>query len=199
MEGRRWRKAKVIAGLAGLLLVFGCTDSNEDPEERSVASVTVTPDYAELSPDGDKCDDGNPRPCFQPIRKRPERGPATMDAVMNAVVERPEGIEAAWPYEAYNGSAGDPYNVVCQVRGETIRKSGIWDVVLVPREHMNNETIAEAETGDNIGYGIIKNQDEEVVAALGFAPNKWSGDHGVYEELDTCTAAQNPAGYPPVQ
>lgn len=198
MEGRCWRKAKLIACLAGLLLVSGCTDSNEDHEERSVASVTVTPDYAELSPDGDKCDDGQSRPCFQPIRKRPERGPATPETVMNAILERPEGIEAAWPYEAYNGSAGDPYNVVCQVRGEPIRDSDIWDVVLVPREHMNNETIAEIETDGKTSYGVIKNQDGEMVAALGYAPNKWAGDHGIYEELDACTTAQNPAGFPSV-
>lgn len=178
---------------------MGCSsEGGVDKAEQHVPFVMANLDYTDLSPDGTKCDEGSSRPCFQPIRKRPERSPATLDNIMNAVVERPEGQKASWPIEPYKGVVGDMVKIVCQVLGEPIRGSRIWDVVEVPAHHMNNETLEEIKSGIDLSYGVVMDDNGEPLAAYGYMPDRWVDNPGVKKELKPCTPTQNPEGFAPV-
>jgi hypothetical protein len=189
-----------------------------------VSSLVLDLDFSKLEKNG-TCQDGRPRPCFEPVRTKPAYTDST--DFLNKIGSLNGEACAEWPYEGHgayrplcqdgltkaiiqrgNGN-GDPLTVVCQVRGATVtspgradndpkRASSVWDVVRVVPENMSPAALDRASAA-HPAFGIEKGLTGNigsVTAAFGFVPDMWLGNHGVYNQLPPCTPAQNPAHYP---
>ena len=89
---------------------------------------------------------------------------------------------------------GYPVTVVCQVLGQTIydstnqkvgnHVSSVWDVVKVSSDHLAVSR---------------QNPQHTPATSFGYAADLLLGNHGIYDELPSCGADENPAGAKPVK
>ncbi len=189
----------VIAPLAATaLLLSGCGESKPASSPKA-ESVTVVPNFSKLTKGGVSCEQGYPRPCYQPLYKSPkEERPLTTNDIVNAYTVSGNTVHVNWPYEAYGNHRGNPVSVVCQVKGELIsnaygQSTKVWDVIKVPVTEINSQALSEAESG-NHSFGVEINSQRKVEAVFAYASSIWLG--GRLNQLGTCSQTENPSGYP---
>lgn len=189
----------LITPLAAIMLFLsGCGESKPTPPPK-VEAVTVVPNFSRLTKGGVSCEQGYPRPCYQPLYKSPkEERPLTTNDIVNTYTVSGNNVHVDWPYEAYGKSRGNPVSVVCQVKGESIsnaygQSTSVWDVIKVPVAEINSQSLSEAE-GGNPSFGIEKNSQGQVEAVFAYASSIWLG--GVLSQLGSCSQSENPSGYP---
>ena len=168
---------------------WGCNSADNSANQQ--ASVTVKLDYSRLMPGGQTCEDGRARPCFAPLHSAPNY----TDQSLTKTVKGKDGLlHADWPPEP------TALKVDCQVKGAPVKNaqgeiSDIWDVFEAPVEYVDPAALAEVQAG-KIRVGTVSDAAGKITTLLVFTPDMWAGNHGVYAQLNACTAAQNPGGYP---
>jgi len=168
------------------LAVSGCADGSGN--QSRVAGVTVRADISPVLQDKTHCNGGAARPCAALIRTKPEQSASFLNA------DSTQTTPVKWPVEKYGATTGDPITVVCQVRGQAIfdttnqkvgqHVSDVWDVVKVSSDHL---------------AASRQNSQHTPVTSFGYAADLLLGNHGIYDNLPACGAAENPAGAKPVK
>ncbi len=196
---RRFTIKHLAASLAvTALFLSGCGESKPTSPPR-VKSVNEVPNFSKLTKGGVSCEQGYPRPCYQPLYKSPkEERPLTTNDIVNAYSVTGNIAHVDWPYEAYRQHAGNSVSVVCQVKGESIsnaygQSTKVWDVIKVPVSEINSQALFEAESG-NASFGVEKNGQGKVEAIFAYASSIWLG--GTLSRLGSCSQTENPSGYP---
>jgi hypothetical protein len=184
-------KSRLAAGAtAGALLFGGCTSGNNGEP-----IVRVVLDYTQLMEGGTTCQGGGERPCFSPLRAAPQYDSPFLNRITTNENGEPTTV---WPFEHYRDSPkADELTVVCQVTGDTVRDSSIWDVIEVAPEHIEPAYLEQIE---NRTLTIGHERDESgVTRVYAMIPDYWAGNHGEFPQLPDCSTVQNPLGYPAVR
>ncbi len=183
---------------ATAILLSGCGESKPSSSPPTVKSVNEVPNFSKLTKGGVSCEQGYPRPCYQPLYKSPEEErPLTTNDIVNGYTISGNTVHINWPYETYGQHSGNTVSVVCQVKGESIsnaygQSTKVWDVIKVPVSEINPMTLSEAESG-NTSFGVEKNDQGRVEAVFAYASSIWLG--GTLSQLGPCSKIENPSGY----
>jgi hypothetical protein len=201
VEVRQHRNlAKVMACIAAAGMVACHSGGKPAKTNTRSESVAVTPDFSRLTIGGVSCEGGDSRPCFQPLRRRPEFGSGDVSELLNRVVTHKDRQAAIWPFEAYGKFKGDFLKVICQVKGQEVTnvygdRSAIWDVVEVPVNLVNSAAVSPTANTD---IGVKIDSHGQIQAVYAYVPDLWQGNHGIYPQLAPCTSTQNPSDAPSV-